>query len=322
MPTQHRVIIRHTGPPGPRGASFPTGGTENQVLAKNSFTDGDFKWITIPEASDLNYVAGPSTTVVGRVAVFSTTGGNELVQSDILFSDLATKAYADAVSQEDFTTELKNDLLDILNAFPTHFDRFRGKYGTPGALVSDIADPEFGDWAIATVGGQNRPFLYDEAAGGSWVDWGSYAAAMTAQQIADLVFSDATSFDAADSNIFTDAYKAKVDSLDTLLGVVSGGIATGTSQIRTVSDNHTLLTTDRTVVFNIGAGLTKTCQLPDPTANSGRVYAIKCLVGTKVTILRNGSEKIDGVAADRDVLTDECCTIQSTGTDWIVLSQV
>lgn len=45
LPGETVVITQQTGAPGPPGIGMPTGGTTNQVLAKNSNTDYDFKFV-------------------------------------------------------------------------------------------------------------------------------------------------------------------------------------------------------------------------------------------------------------------------------------
>lgn len=54
------------GPQGPAGPGFAAGGDENQVLAKNSATDYDTKWLTLPSGStDENVKISSNDTTAG-----------------------------------------------------------------------------------------------------------------------------------------------------------------------------------------------------------------------------------------------------------------
>jgi len=44
-----------TGPQGPAGLGFPAGGSAGQFLVKNSATDYDTKWVTIPSANGVSF---------------------------------------------------------------------------------------------------------------------------------------------------------------------------------------------------------------------------------------------------------------------------
>ena len=320
--TPPRVIIRHTGPRGPIGVGVPTGGTENQILAKASAADHHFKWINPPDAGLVNVVAGPLVSVAGNIPVFAGTGGNELEDSGVALSSLATTAYADAVSANDFDDAYKGHLDGFITAFPAYYNQFRGSYGSEALLVAGAppADGSWGDYAFATVSGNKRLFFLN-ADTDTWVDAGGFTVAMTAGEIAALIFDFTGTFDKNDSNIFTDNYKGLVDSHESTISTLVGAAGATTTPITTVAIDYTLTATDRTVVFSPGAGITAVCQLPASAALRGKVYAIKCLgdATADVDITPFGSETIDGVAGVITITDKQYKTIQSTGAGWIVL---
>jgi hypothetical protein len=108
----------------------------------------------------------------------------------------------------------------------------------------------------------------------------------------------------------------------------TGGVGTGTTTIngalkvttRTITGNLTIdtTTTDNIVVVDTSSGVVSV-TLPTPT-NGREIELIdkKSTWGTNVlTLVRNGSEKIDNVAASRVVSTSGArCKVWSDGTDW------
>ena len=320
--TPPRVIIRHTGPRGPIGVGVPTGGTENQILAKASAADHHFKWINPPDAGLVNVVAGPLVSVAGNLPVFAGTDGNELSDSGVALSSLATTAYADAVSANDFDDAYKGHLDGFITAFPSHYNQFRGSYASEALLIAGAppADGSWGDYAFATVSGNKRLFFLN-ADTDTWVDAGGFTVAMTAGEIAALIFDFTGTFDKNDSNIFTDNYKGLVDSHESTLSTLLGAAGATTTPITTVAIDYTLTATDRTVVFAPGAGITAVCQLPASATLRGKVYAIKCLgdATADVDITPYGSETIDGSNTPITITDKQYKTIQSTGAGWIVL---
>jgi hypothetical protein len=317
-----RVVIRHVGPRGPIGISIPAGGSSNQILAKASGDDYDFRWINPPDALLANIVIGPAVTVVGNIAVFAGTDGSEIDDSGMALTDLATTAYADAVSANDFDDTYKGHLDGFVAAFPSHYNQFRGDYASEALLIAGAppADGVWGDYAFATVSGDKRLFFLN-ATTDTWVDVGSFTVAMTADEIAALIFDFTGTFDKNDSNIFTDNYKALVDSHESTISTLVGAAGATSTAITTVAIDYTLLATDRTVVFAPGAGITAVCQLPASAALRGKVYAIKCLgdATADVDITPFGSETIDGTAGVLTITDKQYKTIQSTGAGWIVL---
>lgn len=320
--TPPRVIIRHTGPRGPIGVGVPVGGTSNQILSKASGDDFDFRWINLPDSLLANVVIGPVTSVAGNLPVFSGVEGNELDDSGVALADLATKTYADSVSDHNFDDTFKGHLEGFVAAFPAHYNQFRGNYGSAALLIAGAppADGVWGDYAFATVSGNKRLFFLN-ADTNTWVDVGDFTVAMTADEIAALIFDFTGTFDKNDSNVFTDNYKALVDSHESTISTLAGAAGASTTAITTVAIDYTLLATDRTVVFAPGAGITAVCQLPASASLRGKVYAIKCLgdATADVDITPYGSETIDGSNTPITITDKQYKTIQSTGAGWIVL---
>ena len=205
---------------------------------------------------------------------------------------------------------------------PSHYNQFRGSYASEALLIAGASPSagSWGDYAFATVSGNKRLFFLN-ADTDTWVDAGGFTVAMTADEIAALVFDFSGTFDKNDSNIFTDNYKGLVDSHESTLSTLIGAAGAATTPITTVAIDYTLTATDRTVVFAPGAGITAVCQLPASATLRGKVYAIKCLgdATADVDITPFGSETIDGVSGVITITDKQYKTIQSTGAGWIVL---
>jgi hypothetical protein len=83
------------------------------------------------------------------------------------------------------------------------------------------------------------------------------------------------------------------------------------------TDNYTLTTSDYTVGMNVTA---KDVILPSAIGKVGRIYVIKLLVSGETEIYPNGSETIDGDTKYTINTLNGSVMLQSTGTNWIVLS--
>lgn len=312
----NRVIIRHTGPPGPAGAGVPAGGFTGDVLAKVSEDDNDTAWTDL--SSLTGFVEGPVSSGNDNLAIFNGTTGKRIKDSNIQLADVATLNYVQTRTPQIFT----NALYDKLNGLSTAV-YFRGSFANKAELVADVTDPKAGDYAITTDTAEDV-YFYDASAD-DWRNLSDYTDDTTADAIAPDLFNipPGEVWDQDDCYIFTSSYKAKVDNQEAVIALLSGGSGAVVTPITVVADDYTVKSSDRTVVFSIAAGSTKSCYLPSPTTLlRGQVFAIKCLVGTGVTVTRSGSELIDGVAADISVTTGECATLQTDGTNWFVLSQV
>ena len=98
-----------------------------------------------------------------------------------------------------------------------------------------------------------------------------------------------------------------------------------TQQLSTKTNTYAILGGDDFIIAD-GTSNAYSVTLPSPSTFSGRIFRIKRLdatftIGNLVTIARNGSEKIDGVAANVFLATQgEMYELISNGTDWFVVS--
>lgn len=101
---------------------------------------------------------------------------------------------------------------------------------------------------------------------------------------------------------------------------------TAKTAFTTKTANYTITTSD-SIIFIDSSGSAFNLQLPNPStigsAGSTRVYRIVDTVGTlstnNVTLVRFGSEKIEGVAANRLLQTDwGMWQLTTNGTDWFL----
>ncbi len=95
---------------------------------------------------------------------------------------------------------------------------------------------------------------------------------------------------------------------------VNGPIATA---IKTVTANYTVTASDSTILGN--GSLTVT--LPSATGIAGRVYVIKNIGASTVTVATNGGS-IDGSSTFSLSSTDEAITVQSDGTNWWIIESI
>lgn len=104
---------------------------------------------------------------------------------------------------------------------------------------------------------------------------------------------------------------------------VTGGV---TLAISTKTTAYSITSSDYTIIGNPSGG-NITFTLPDPSANSGKVFIIKNISTTDdVIIARNGSENIEGGAASYTLSSGTSgnfnfVTLQSDGTDWFIIAK-
>lgn len=133
-----------------------------------------------------------------------------------------------------------------------------------------------------------------------------------------------TKFVAANSASYTVTYPATAGSAGQVWqnqGSATLAWAPGQTTANAVSSaNYAMTDTDGyKCVLMTTAGSNRTATLPAPATNSGRSVTIKKVdSGTgKVTITRNASETIDGVAANIDLfLIGDMMTLYCDGTNW------
>lgn len=103
--------------------------------------------------------------------------------------------------------------------------------------------------------------------------------------------------------------------------------ATSNESLSTKTDtSYTILDNDSftTILMNITSATGRTLTLPSPSNNTNRAIRIKRIgTGTGlVTIARNGSESIDGVAANYTLpVSLDWVQLQSDGTNWYILDK-
>lgn len=115
-------------------------------------------------------------------------------------------------------------------------------------------------------------------------------------------------------------------SLPNLLIALSAAVATSPAFMETVSvaSSPQSVTTGKTYLVNTAGGAI-TMNLPAPASNVW--FMIKDINGNagtnNITLHRNGSEEIDGIAADATLNVPYALTIVcSDGTDWFILLNV
>ncbi|MEO7047890.1 MAG: hypothetical protein ABI091_21510, partial [Ferruginibacter sp.] len=89
--------------------------------------------------------------------------------------------------------------------------------------------------------------------------------------------------------------------------------------IITTSSNYTALSTDYTIVCNSGF-FSRTITLPTAVGITGRIYVIKRTGSTTVTIDAYSTQTIDGTTTKSLSTSYSQMTVQSDGSNWIILS--
>ncbi|MCM8797615.1 MAG: hypothetical protein NC923_07080, partial [Candidatus Omnitrophica bacterium] len=99
---------------------------------------------------------------------------------------------------------------------------------------------------------------------------------------------------------------------------IAGAIATALS---TKTTNYTLTATDSTILGNANSGAI-TLTLPTTSGITGRIYTIKKIDSSTnaVTVDGYGSETIDGAATYSLSAQYKYVTIQSDGTNWVIIA--
>jgi hypothetical protein len=104
-------------------------------------------------------------------------------------------------------------------------------------------------------------------------------------------------------------------------GTAGWASVTASSAYATKTASYTLVSTDETVIFN---GSSLTCTLPDPTgsAMSGRVYYVKNINSSSLSVVSAGTSKtIDG-ASSVAVAQWGGLNVISDGTQWLIRSKI
>ena len=91
------------------------------------------------------------------------------------------------------------------------------------------------------------------------------------------------------------------------------------ADITTKTSDYTATIYDYTILAD-GTSNTVTITLPTAVGITGRIYNIKCIDDTSVCdVDPNGTEEIDGVSTNFDLINGESITIQSDGANWWII---
>jgi len=116
----------------------------------------------------------------------------------------------------------------------------------------------------------------------------------------------------------------------TFTGTITAGSTTGINTLtggivwttRSISGNLTIDTTTTDMIILVDTSSSRTITLPSPS--NGRMFIIKDKTGgaetNNITLARNGSESIEGIAANRTLATNwGKWTVVSDGTNWFII---
>ena len=217
-------MIRHKGP---AGKGFPAGGTEGQILAKNSNTDYDAEWVNPPDGTDA--VNGPASVTNNHVAVFDGTSGKLLKSGGHPLSHYATassvankvdKVAGKGLSSNNYTNAEKALLGRIWNT-----SGYRGVFGS----VEDIAAYTFtpaaaaGNYCIIEAEGEDPQLVIWDATNNVWFVLDFTIPEIVGSDIATALFKTDETWDKETCRVFTSTEKAQIAAFQTILE--SSGLA-------------------------------------------------------------------------------------------------
>jgi hypothetical protein len=118
--------------------------------------------------------------------------------------------------------------------------------------------------------------------------------------------------------------KVVIDSSLTVNGSGSytGSLSVGKAfslPVRVVDDNYTATSDDYTIICNRSSGAMQV-DLPAAAGCAGRIYVVKNITAQTVVVDANGTETIDGSLTVSISTQWNALTIQSNGTNWVILS--
>ena len=311
----NRVIIRHTGPPGPAGAGVPAGGFAGDVLTKVSEDDNDTAWADL--SSLTGFVEGPASSDNDNLVIFDGTDGLKLKDSNLRLSDVATLSYVQTRTPQIFTTALYDKLSGLSTAV-----YFRGVFASKAGLVAGVTDPKAGDYAITTDTAEDV-YFYDASAA-DWRSISEFGSVYSGEEIAAVLFNGDITWSQSDCNIFTNEYKALVDQHQVALASLVAGSGSNFSAIATFSADRTVATGDHTLVMLPAAGQTLNVYLPSVGDSLGRVIVVVHggNVAGGVSVSPQSGQTIKGSAVAPETLAQwDAATFQSTGTDWVITAK-
>jgi hypothetical protein len=261
-----RVIVRHKGP---AGRGFPAGGGPGQLLSKLSYSDYATEWVNPPDGTDA--VSGPASAVNNRVAVFDGTTGKLLKDGGQPLSNYASISLVDTkqdteegkgLSQENFTTILKNKLDGITQSY-------RGTYASTSLVVSEVADPIPGDYALVEVIGEEQTVSFWDETNSQWDH--NLSVALDGQEIANVLFDsvDAALWDVDTCRIFTETEKTQLAAIQATFEAINPG-----DTVRAYGSTNYFNTTGTAVAI--------------PAISDGQTNMVKAAVGTTLGAVEVG----------------------------------
>ena len=228
-----RVLVRHTGPPGP---GIPAGGTAGQIYVKASNANYDGAWANPPNGTGA--VQGPTSAVDASFALFDGITGKLIKDSGRALNFYAStssvankvdKITGKSLSQEDFTTVAKTKLA-ALNA-----GGFRGVFDSLASISAFTFSPvpQPGDYCYIEVASLDAVEVLWDSTNEEWFKQSLAPVSMTGSQIALALFATdvSGSYVQADCKIFTSTEKAQLAAhgaaLTSLTGVVLPAMSYG-----------------------------------------------------------------------------------------------
>lgn len=276
-------------------------------------------YVTIPPSGDVN---GPDSSTDTAIARFNGTTGKILKDSSVLISDAGVMTGVSIVVSGSTanTAAVFNGSKALISSATT---------STEVGYLSGVTS------AIQTqINGKQATGNYVTALTGDVTAAGPGSVAATVAQIQGTVVSGTTgstnvAFSASPTfsgtvttaNLSANASAAATVTIGGASSTVTHQINGGVKQtVRSTSSSFTVDTTTADyIILMDSSGGAKNITLPAPTA--GRILIIKDSTGSfetnNVTLVRNGSEQIEGIAASKALQTAwGSYTITSDGTNW------
>ena len=319
-----RVIDRHVGP---AGKGFPAGGTNGQILVKTADADYAAGWVNPPDGTNAPTFSG-TAPADGDIVVFDGASGLAVKTSGTVFSDMATKAYADTkvtavtgkgLSEEDFTTVFKAKLTALApEGYRGTFDAIASGGGATNALADHTftVAPVSGDYCIIAKSSVDIVLALWDSVNTKWSSVIPTSSALDGQDIADLIYNSvaAAAWANSTSEVFTSAQKGQLASLVSLAD--SLGLSTSlTGAYVAVSANYIVVAANKTVDCTANSF---TVTLPTAVGQTNDIVVKNSGSGT-ITINCTGVQTIDGDTSAELTSQWESLTFRSTGTNWILI---
>lgn len=314
----NRVLVRHKGP---AGKGFPSGGTTGQLLAKTSNTDFAATWVNPPDGTDA--VVGPTVAVDGNLVIFDGTTGKLVKDSTRSLSYFAPVSLVDTkvdkvVGKDLSTNDFNNDYKAKVDGIQST-SGYRGSFATLAAIEAYSFNPvaRAGDYCLIEGTGVDAQKVLWDNTNLQWVQQFPDAVDMTGAAIAAVLFDTDDAWDQNTCRIYTESEKAQLAAHEALINSLVGGIgATSTSYVEKTS-NYVVTKNDRTINCTANSF---TLTLPTAVGDTGRIFVIKNSGDGIITINTvDGIQTVDGTTSYELTVKWESITIQSTGSNWILI---